>query len=153
MAEWLIWMLLVISLALIAGLVLSIKRQLRELRQSLQQQKALLEERQRQHKAVVDSIQILARSILADQVEYSEACIRIKVLLDIAAPELQEQPPFQVFDLVYRQLRTHPTHEARQTLSRSERKELDQQRWDLEETHQQAIREAAEALLRQPGLS
>lgn len=146
-------LLMLASLVAIGVLIWIIRRQLgslRDAKRARQTEQALLRER---HSADIDSIRILARSVLADQVEYSEACIRIKMLLDSAAPELHDDERFAVFDLVYRELQEHPTHEARQAISKQQRHDLDKERFALEDSHHQAIRDASEALLEHPSLN
>jgi hypothetical protein len=97
--------------------------------------------------AARSSIQVLARCILADQVEYSEACIRIKVLLDALPESERSHPELEIFETLWQALAHHPTHAARDDLDKRERWTLDRERWTLEETHGEAIRRGARRLL------
>jgi hypothetical protein len=141
-------LLLILSLLLIVILCGIILRQLDQLK-ALSDKTATQERRTEEHlESAKQSISILARSILAEQMDYSEACIRIKVLLDTTSPHLQKQPPFDIFEQVFNQLADHPTHEARDSLSKQQRLTLDKERWTLEDKNRQAIRAAADALLK-----
>lgn len=141
------WFLIVAGLIVSGALILFIMRQLRLLREARRAriQREELYSHQRQY--LVESIQVLARAMLADQMELSEGCIRIKVLLDNLAPRLSRDPRFQIFQQMFESLEHMPTHEARQQTDKRFVRKLDHQRFRLEREHQQAIREAAKALL------
>lgn len=142
-----------VLLVAVVALALLVRRQLRDMRRTdTERQRRSADEAARRQRGI-DSIRVLARSILADQVEYSEACIRIKVLMDGVAPELSRRETYAVFDAVYEALSAHPTHEARQQLEQSQRRQLDFDRAAVERQHGAAIRVAAEALLREPQLA
>ncbi len=99
-----------------------------------------------------DSIKVLARCILAEQVELSEACIRIKVLLDVLDPSMHEQAGLNIFNRIYEATAHMPTHQARKKVDKRFLWKLDKQRWSLEKEHQQEILEGAERLLQHPAL-
>ncbi|MCG2582377.1 MAG: DUF2489 domain-containing protein, partial [Marinobacter sp.] len=96
--------------------------------------------------SMVESIQVIALAVEEDQVEYSEACLRLKGLLDHVAPELLEQSPFRVFQEVYDQIQHMPTHRARQATDTRFIEKMDKERIAIEEKHADAIRRAATAL-------
>jgi hypothetical protein len=120
----------------------------------------LSESRKRQHKAeafqakrrqdMIDSIHVIAMAIEEDQVEYSEACLRIKGLLDHVEPQLMEKPPFRVFMEVYEQLRHMPTHQARQDTEARFVVKMDKERFAVENRHADEIRRAATAIRNHP---
>ncbi len=127
----------------------------------IRRQMAILSEnRKRQHKAeafqakrrqdMIDSIHVIAMAIEEDQVEYSEACLRIKGLLDHVEPQLMERPPFRVFMEVYEQLRHMPTHQARQDTEARFVDKMDKERFAVEKRHADEIRRAATAIRNHP---
>ena len=117
---------------------------------------ALSENRKRQDKAeafqakrrqnMIDSIRVIAMAVEENQIEYSEACLRIKGLLDHIEPQLMEKPPFRVFLEVYEQLRHMPTHQARQDTEARFVDKMDKERFEVEERHADEIRRAATAI-------
>ena|SRR5690606_20563767 len=141
------WLLIVAGLLVSVALLLFIIRQVRLLRHAHRTRHEREERQSRQRLHLVESIQVLARTMLEDQMELSEGCIRIKVLLDNLAPELNQDPRFQIFQEMYESMEHMPTHEARQQTDKRFVRKLDHQRFRLEREHQQAIREAAKALL------
>ncbi|WP_156506094.1 DUF2489 domain-containing protein, partial [Oleiphilus sp. HI0117] len=92
-------------------------------------------------------IKVIAQCMLDEQVELSEGCIRIKVLLDHLAPNLHEDERFSVFIKMYDALEHMPTHEARKQTDKRVIFKLDQERFKLEEDNQHAILSASKALL------
>lgn len=150
MDERLQWLLIVLGLVAIAALGALIYRQsrtLRAARQSRDQQDAYTRKRREE---CIQSIRVLAMTIEQNQVEYSEACIRIKGLLDYVAPELLESEPYAIFQKVYEETRHMPTHEARLETDRRFIRKLDKQRFAIERRHQEAIRAAATAIRHYP---
>lgn len=93
------------------------------------------------------SIKVIAQCMLDEQVELSEGCIRIKVLLDHVAPELHEDPYFKIFALVYDATRHMPTHEARKETDRKTIMKLDLERMKMEAKHKDEIMSATRQLL------
>ena len=88
--------------------------------------------------------------MLEDQVELSEGCIRIKVLIDHLDASLHEQASFKIFEQMYRDTEHMPTHQARKDTDKNFIHKLDQQRFALEKQHRETIREAAKELLERP---
>lgn len=150
MPTWLQWTLIASGLCVAVLLLMFIARQLRVLKQASTQRAKHQAFQAQRRETIVDSLRLLARAIEEDQVEYSEACLRIKGLLDLVAPELLEQPPFAVFALVHEQLRHMPTHQAREETDKRFIRKLDQERFAIENRHAEAIREAAGALRQHP---
>ncbi|MDX1755111.1 MAG: DUF2489 domain-containing protein [Marinobacter sp.] len=146
MPTWLQWSLIGIGLVAIVLLSAFIVRQLRLLRKdtALQRKQAAFQADRRAK--IVESIQVLAMAIEEDQVEYSEACLRIKGLLELVAPDLLAQPPYQVFQQVHDQIQHMPTHRARKNTDRKFIQKLDKERFAVEDRHADAIRRAATAI-------
>jgi heme exporter protein D len=146
MPPWLQWSLIILGLAAITLLLAFIVRHSRLLREHRRKEARAQAFQADRRDSMIESIRILAMAVEEDQVEYSEACLRIKGLLDHVDPGLLDQPPYQVFLEIHDQIQHMPTHQARQdTDSRFVRK-MDEERFALEQTHSDAIRRAATAI-------
>lgn len=146
MPPWLQWTLIITGLLAIALLVAFIARQSRTLQEGKRRQ-AKTEAFQKERRAnMIESIRVLAMAVEEDQIEYSEACLRIKGLLDHVAPELLEQSPFGVFQEVHDRIQHMPTHEARQATETRFVEKMDIERMAVEKEHADAIRRAATAI-------
>lgn len=146
MPQWLQWTLIIIGLAAIAVLTAFIVRQIRALRAIRRKDAKAQAFQEERRQSMIDSIQVIAMAVEQDQVEYSEACLRIKGLLDHVAPELLQQAPYRIFQEVHDQIQHMPTHRARQqTDSRFVRK-MDEERFAIESRHADEIRRAATAI-------
>ena len=97
--------------------------------------------------SATQSIKVIAQCMLDEQIELSEGCIRIKVLLDHVAPEFHDDPYFKVFAQVYEATRHMPTHEARKQADKKLIMRLDLERMTLEEDNEEAILSASRQLL------
>lgn len=150
MPPWLQWTLIIAGLLAIALLGVFITRQIHTLRESRKRQaktEAFQKERQ---ESMVESIRVLAMAVEEEQVEYSEACLCIKGLLDHVAPELLEQPPFRVFQEVHDLIQHMPTHRTRQGTETRFVEKMDRERLAVEREHADAIRRAATAIRHHP---
>lgn len=94
-----------------------------------------------------DSLDLMARSLLDEQVELSEGCIRLKILLDHYDANWHQDEVLGVFNEVYQQLAHMPTHQARKQTDKKFLLKLDQQRFAIESKYRQALRRAATELL------
>lgn len=146
MPLWLQWSLIVLGLLAVALLLAVIIRHGRLLLQERRHQARAWEFQAQRRDSMIESIRILAMAVEEDQVEYSEACLRIKGLLDHVAPELLQQSPYRVFLDVHDQIQHMPTHRARQKTDRRFVQKMDQERLAVETRHADAIRRAATAL-------
>lgn len=146
MPQWLQWSLIVLGLVVIALLLAFIVRHGRLIREDRRQEARARAFQADRRNSMIESIRILAMAVEEEQVEYSEACLRIKGLLDHVAPELLEQPPYQIFLEVHDQIQHMPTHRARQQTDTRFVRKMDEERFALEQTHADAIRRAATAI-------
>ncbi len=144
------WIFIIAGILVCSGLLIFIHRQYRRLTSHRQQEKALQARVDQQRQSTIASIQVLARTMLAGQVELSEGCIRIKVLLDAIAPELHEDHRFAVFNQLYSEIEHMPTHEARKSVDKRFLFKLDKQRWELENKHKVEILAASKKILEHP---
>ncbi|NMT63307.1 DUF2489 domain-containing protein [Marinobacter orientalis] len=150
MPLWLQWTLISAGLLAITLLVVFIIRQSRTLQESRKRQAKTEAFQKERRENMIESIRVLAMAVEADQMEYSEACLRIKGLLDHVAPELLEQPPFRVFQEVHDLIQHMPTHRARQGTEGRFVEKMDRERLAVEREHADAIRRAATAIRRHP---
>lgn len=146
MPLWLQWTLIIAGLLAIAALIAFIVRQSRLLSLSQRRDDKNRAFREKRRQSMVESIQVIAMAVEEDQVEYSEACLRLKGLLDHVAPELLERSPYRIFREVSDQLQHMPTHRARQATDTRFIEKMDQERLALEKQHADTIRRAATAL-------
>ncbi|MDC0663989.1 DUF2489 domain-containing protein [Marinobacter sp. SS21] len=144
------WTLIVLGLIAIVLLAAFIGRQLRLLRKdkALKRKHAAFQAQRRTQ--IVESIRVLAMAIEENQVEYSEACLRLKGLLELIDPELLTQAPYQVFQQVHDQIQHMPTHQTRQDTDLKFIRKLDKDRFAIESQHAEAIQRAASALRQHP---
>ncbi|PAV25066.1 uncharacterized protein DUF2489 [Tamilnaduibacter salinus] len=150
MPGWLQWGLILAGLAAIAFLARFITQRLRAERQQQRSDaktRALQKERR---DSMVESIRVLAMAVEQDQMEYSEACLRIKGLLDHVKPELLDETPYRIFREIHERIEHMPTHEERQQTDRHFVRKMDKERFALEQEHADAIRRAATAVRHHP---
>jgi exopolyphosphatase/pppGpp-phosphohydrolase len=146
MPQWLQWALIIGGVAAIALLAGFILRQLRVLQASKRRQEKTEAFQKERRASMVESLQVLAMAVEAEQMEYSEACLRIKGLLDHVSPDLLQQHPYRVFQEVHDQIQHMPTHKARQNTETRFVEKMDRERMAIEEANAGRIREAAVAL-------
>ncbi|MCL7945664.1 DUF2489 domain-containing protein [Marinobacter sp. ATCH36] len=146
MPQWLQWTLIIAGLLAIALLVAFIIRQSRTLQDDRKRQAKSEAFQKERRESMVESIRVLAMAVEEDQMEYSEACLRIKGLLDHVAPELLETSPFRVFQEVHDLIQHMPTHRTRQETENRFVEKMDRERLAVEEEHADAIRRAATAI-------
>ena len=92
------------------------------------------------------SLHVIAMSAINGDLNVSEGCIRIKVLLDnldfdAYTGEINKEK-LAIIDDVYEQLQNFDTHQARKELSEVERKKQDRKRHFIEVKNQDALYEA-----------
>ncbi len=140
--------LVIIALGLIAIAVLLyyIWRQSRAIAEHRQRQRKTEEFQAKRRDEMIESIRIIAMAVEEDQVEYSEACLRLKGLLDYIAPELLEKSPFYVFQTVHDKIQHMPTHRARQSTETKFVQKMDKERLAVEKEHADEVRRAATAI-------
>ncbi len=140
-----------IGLVLIVGLAAIIWvtwRDLKKLKAAQAKHQAEQQQELDKHRRyLVESMQVIAKTMLDDQLELSEGCIRIKVLLDNYDADLHRLDKFRVFNLMYQGLSHMPTHEARKQTDSKLIRKLDAERFKLEREHRDAIRHSAQQLL------
>lgn len=101
---------------------------------------------QQQKQQLLEAINIIARTMVEQDLNSTEGCIRLRVLLEKLDPELLESDEYKVIDDMYQRSKEFATHKARRSLPITERLIQDQQREAMEEELKQEIKNAAQAL-------
>lgn len=152
MSDNLLWSLIILGVLLIPVLMMVIRKQLSLIRAAKPEAHQAVREDQpvsgNKHQLDLrESLRVIATLALDDQVELSEASIRIKVLIDHFDADLHAQAPFKIFEEVYLALQHMPTHQARKATDKKFIRKLDQQRFAIESRNRERIRAGARALL------
>lgn len=137
---------IIIGLTVIGILLFYIWRQSRVLTENRMRQKKAEEFQTKRRDEMIESIRIIATAVQEEQVEHSEACLRLKGLLDHVAPELLDQAPYRVFQEVHDKIQHMPTHRARKATDQEQVQEMDKERLAVEQQHAEEVRQAAMAL-------
>ena len=133
-----------IGLVIIAGLAAYAYTLRKEV---LRRQAFREEEERRARENCLENLEIVASSLLQEQVDVTEASWRCKVLLEILDPSLMERAAFRPFGEVYDRTRHLSTHQARRALTPKERFKEDRERLAVEEELREAVLVAAGAVL------
>lgn len=107
------------------------------------QQKAASQKRQR---GVLDSLDILCRALDQEQVESSEAVIRMSALLDCLPDSIEPKIDVAAIHQLAQACDQFSRGEARQTLTPRERMRQDKQRWWLEKEQKEGVKMATQRL-------
>lgn len=102
--------------------------------------------RSTQNLGLRDSLSVICTLLIDQQVEISEGCIRIRVLLDHYNSQWLELDDFAVFREVHDALSHMPTHQARKQTDKKIIQKLDQERFAIEERNAERVHKAAQAL-------
>ena len=137
---------IVVGLVVIGILLFYIWRQSRVLNENRMRQKKAEEFQAKRRDEMIESIRIIALAVEEGQVEHSEACLRLKGLLDYVAPELLDQAPYRVFQEVHDKIQHMPTHRARQATDAKLVQKMDKERFAVERQHAEDVRKAATAI-------
>lgn len=150
MEQQLFLTLVVIGLALIAGLIMLIRWQLKVQRLAREAEQQLLAEAsakaQEQRDYLVESVHVISMAIVDEQCELAEGCIRLKKLLDHLAPQLHRHEDFSVINEMFNATSHMPILEEWKKLKLKQRFKLTQEREALEIKHRDAILQAAKRL-------
>lgn len=116
-------------------------------RQVWSRERARQAARSSQRTRIAGDLQILASSLLADQLPLIEGAIRIKVLLDNCDSALSRDPRCAVFHQLFAATAEVPTHADWKALDKSVRRQHEQRFSELELQHKAAARATARWLL------
>nr|WP_255537776.1 DUF2489 domain-containing protein [Motiliproteus sp. SC1-56] len=141
---------ILLGLAVIAGLLWVIRWQLKTQREARRAHEQLLAEHkakaQEQRDYLEESVKVIALSMQDEQCELAEGCIRLKRLLDHLAPYLHEHEDFAIINRMFEATRHMPILEEWKKLKIKRRMELTLEREALEKEHREAILAAAQKL-------
>lgn len=153
MSETMVYILIAVNLVVVIGLVAYILRVLRQ-----QKEKRIDAERKlqkiaaevREHRLyMIESLQVIGRAILNEEIPLTEASIRCKVLLDNLDPQLAQSDVYIVFNEVFEQSKHIPRLEAWKNLKGPEKLEYIAHMESLESDYSHKINSAAKSLLSQ----
>ena len=135
-------------ITLLSIIALRLTRQVKE--QSLQQAQAQEKLRQAQikkHEFIVQSLHVIAHNVLEEDLNISEAAIRLTALLNnlkLDAPRLTKYQPLS--DL-FEKTKGFATHKARNELPKAELRRQDNERESYEREHRDFITTACQLIL------
>lgn len=115
----------------------------------LQQQQAEEQEQRKKRAYITESIQVIAMNVIQQDLNLSEATIRCKILLDALYLTPEQRQPYAILETVYEQISQFATHQARKTLSKTERIRQDAEREAVEEANRDALIRCFTALAQQ----
>lgn len=143
----LIWGLSILGALICIVLAIKIGRQIRFLDVHKQElAEAQLKAKINQDK-LRESIRILCSSMIDEQVEISEGCMRVKILLDHLDARLHHDEVLGVFNEVYDRLETMPRFEQRKAVNKKILDKLDETRFAVESDYRERVITACNALL------
>ena len=93
-----------------------------------------------------DSITTICRATLRGDCELSEACLRIKKLLE-NYPAIENEAEFRPIQDMYDEIKEFPYLEARQALTKQERFKQDNKRFKIEENYKEKMNKSLNLLL------
>lgn len=105
----------------------------------------LAEEVKKQDFYFKDSIITICKATVQGQCEFSEACIRIKKLLEYY-PEIASEEQFKVIQNMYEEIKGFSTHGERLNLSKQEIFNQDKARFSIEAKYKQDMHKSLEIL-------
>lgn len=101
----------------------------------------------KRQKFLKESIITISRATVQNQCELSEACLRIKKLLE-NYPEIASEEQFSAIQEMYLEIEEFPFLEERAKLTKQEKFKQDNKRYAIEEKYNKRVRKALELLLR-----
>ena len=142
-----IWGLSILGVLICIVLALKIVRQVRFLDAHKQELQLAQSKAKINQEKLRESIRILCSSMIDEQVEISEGCMRVKILLDHLDARLHHDDTLGVFNQVYERLESMPRFEQRKTVNRKILDKLDQTRFSVELEYRERVLEACKSLL------
>ncbi|BBB27627.1 DUF2489 domain-containing protein [Amphritea japonica] len=153
MSDATVYSLIVVNLLVVAGLSVYIWRLLlKQKTRRLDAERKLQEiaAEVREHRLyLIESLQVIAQSVINGEIPLVEACIRCKVLLDNLDPILGQREDLLVFNEVFQQSNHIPRMEAWKKLKGPQKVEFMGLIDQLEAKYKDSIHHAAKSLLAQ----
>lgn len=95
---------------------------------------------------LIDGLNTLLLCVIQEQVELSEAVLRIKVHLDHLYPLEEQRSRFKIFYSLYDRFQEFDTHQARKNLTAQERYDQDKRRLKIEDESREEVMALAKNL-------
>ena len=92
------------------------------------------------------SVNIIAQAMLEDQCDLTEGCIRLTWLIQALDNSLLDHPDYSILKTITDKTQHMPIKEAWQALDKRAKAKFTRERLALEQTHAEAIRQAAKGL-------
>lgn len=154
MSETVVYGLIVVGLAVSAGALWFIVRLLGEQKARKEENQRRLEEvarKAQEHRAyLVESLQVIAQTLMNDEMSVIEGSIRCRMLLDNLDPQLCRHDDFVVFSEVYEKTRHIPRLKEWKALKTKQKLPHMQLMDEVENEHKEAILTAAGKLRQHP---
>ncbi|EKF73045.1 hypothetical protein A11A3_15602 [Alcanivorax hongdengensis A-11-3] len=96
--------------------------------------------------AILDSLEVLCRALAQEQVESSEAVIRMSVLLDSLPDTIAPKVDLAAIHQLAEQCQQFDRGDVRKSLTPRQRHRQDQQRWTLEDEQKEVVLQATQRL-------
>lgn len=112
-----------------------------------QQQESAKKAWREKKEELAKDIRFIAHSLVQEQCEITEGCLRIKVLMDHLDGDLQHKTEFQTIQTVYSLTSQMPTHQAYKDLNRKEQFKLDNKRYKIEDEHREDVLAEAKTIM------
>ncbi|SEI41981.1 Protein of unknown function [Allopseudospirillum japonicum] len=141
MTAWLAYLLLALALLIICALS---AYALHLWRKVARVEKFRAYEAQQARIHILENLEVVARALKEGQINLTEACLRIYVLLDLyeEGAHWSQQASWQVFQRVHQAAQAWATHQAREALDSKEKYQQDKARRALEEQLEEEILQA-----------
>ena len=131
--------LITLSLGIYAFVLL---KKLKKQQQAGKEGEAYLEKmNQDRHQERIESLITISLATIQDQCEPSEACIRVKKLLEYY-PDIARQEEYQVIEQMYQEVKDFDILEDRNALSKQEKFKQDNKRFLIEERYGAELKDA-----------
>ncbi len=154
MSETVVYGLIVVGLAVSAAALWFIVRLLRQQKAQKDENQRRLEEvavKAQEHRAyLVESLQVIAQTLMNDEMSVVEGSIRCRMLLDNLDPQLRQHEDFAVFSEVYEKTRHIPRLKEWKALKTKQKLPHMQLMDKVESEHKDAILAAAGKLRQHP---
>ena len=152
MSQTTLYILITINLVIICGLLVYLYRLLKAQKlkkiKAAEQLEELAKQAKNQRMYLIQSLQVIAQSLVNSEIPLTEGCIRCKVLIDNLDSQLGQNEPFTVFNEVYEQSKHIPKLDAWKQLKTKDKLKYMDEMDTLETQYRDAIMVAAEGLKR-----
>lgn len=128
--------LIIFGLSIYLGIIVSkVRFQSQKIKQKAQELDRQIQEKAKFYQ---ESIIIICKATIQEQCELSEACIRVKKILEYF-PNIGEKEQYQSVHQMYDEIKDFATHGERKKLSKQEIYNQDKQRFQIEQKYQEKM--------------